>query len=546
MTWKFSTKLITSVAVILITMMMLSLLSISRVDHIKTTLAVINDFNNVKARYAVNFRGSVHDRAIILRDLLLIEDDRALPPELESIATLAKAYAQSAQKLDALFAAHPEVSAQERDALAHIKAVEARTLPLAEKVIELRINGAHEQAVKLLLEQARPAFIDWLASINALIDMEERMSHAATADARAVADNFALQLLLMTLLAIAVGVFATWLLSRSTLAPLRQALGLAEAVASGELVAPGGLSGNTGNDEFGRLLQALLLMQERLRQTVKEISSVSDTLTSSTEQMTQITRDSADDLSSQNTQLDQAASAITQLTGAISSVSDNASLTAESSDQASQTSQHGQERVRDTVAAIQNMEHQLQQTSQLIRTLAEESQAIGKVLDVIRMIAEQTNLLALNAAIEAARAGDAGRGFAVVADEVRALAHRTQQSTLEIEQMIGNVQHQVDEAVLSVEQCSRQGSISLEIANSAGVTLDDINSAVLAISERNRVIARAAEEQTGVAREIDRNLLQIRDLSNTSAQSAVQIESASSQLNHVTLTLGQVIARFRL
>jgi methyl-accepting chemotaxis protein len=545
MALKFGTKLVISCALILISMGGLSGLSISRVNQIKTTLAIINDFNNVKTHYAVSFRGNVHDRAIILRDLLLIEDDKGLSVEQEKITTLANAYAESAKKLDALFAEHPEITAQEREALAQIKAVEARALPLMTQVIELRLSGAHDQVATVLLGQARPVFNDWLAKINVMIDLEERMSGDATAGAREVAGNFVLQLLLMTLAIMVVGIAIAWMLSRTTVRSLNQALELAEAVATGELVAPQGLVATT-NDEFGRLLQTLLIMQQRLRQTVMEISSVSTTLEGSVGQMAQITHHSARDLNRQNAEIDQAASAITQLTSAISVVSDGASSTAESSDKASRSSEQGRDRVRDTVIAIQRMENELQQASALIRTLAAESQAIGKVLDVIRMIAEQTNLLALNAAIEAARAGDAGRGFAVVADEVRALAYRTQQSTLEIEQMIGKVQHQVEGAVLSVEQCSRQGTVSLEIANSAGLTLDEINTAVQAISERNRVIAKSAEEQTSVAREIDRNLLRIRDLSNTSAQSASQIESASDQLYQVTTTLGQAVARFRL
>jgi len=192
------------------------------------------------------------------------------------------------------------------------------------------------------------------------------------------------------------------------------------------------------------------------------------------------------------------------------------------------------------------MSSDVQGTASLIGDLANESRDIGKVLDVIRGLADQTNLLALNAAIEAARAGEAGRGFAVVADEVRALAHRTQQSTSEIERMIGSIQSGTEHAVDSMRNSTERAESTLSIARGAGQSLDTINSAISEINERNLVIASAAEEQAQVAREVDRNLVNIRDLSVQSTTGANQTQAASSELSRLAVDLSNLVTRFKL
>jgi methyl-accepting chemotaxis protein len=225
-------------------------------------------------------------------------------------------------------------------------------------------------------------------------------------------------------------------------------------------------------------------------------------------------------------------------------VARNAMNAADESNESSRLAHDGREKVKHTVSALRSMSEESSRTSALIIGLAEQSQDIGKVLDVIRAIAEQTNLLALNAAIEAARAGEAGRGFAVVADEVRALAHRTQVSTREIEQMIGKVQGGTSAAVDSIKGSVEHASKTLTVAEQAGESLEQIYQKTVQIGERNLVIASASEEQATVAREVDRNIINISDLSAQSTVGANQTSAATNELARLAIDLNTLVSRF--
>ncbi|GLX89343.1 methyl-accepting chemotaxis protein [Pseudomonas weihenstephanensis] len=347
----------------------------------------------------------------------------------------------------------------------------------------------------------------------------------------------------LLLLATALTVLCALLLTRSITQPIAQALEAAEAIAEGNLTRPIKVD---GSDEAGRLLQAMAKMQSKLRDTLQRISGSATQLASAAEELNCVTEESAKGLTQQNNEIEQAATAVNEMTSAVEEVARNAVSTSEASKSATASAGDGRDLVLETVSAIERMSGDVQSTATLIGNLAAESRDIGKVLDVIRGLADQTNLLALNAAIEAARAGEAGRGFAVVADEVRALAHRTQQSTSEIERMIGSIQGGTEHAVDSMRNSTERAESTLNIAKGAGLALETINTAIVEINERNLVIASAAEEQAQVAREVDRNLVNIRDLSVQSATGASQTSSASNELSRLAVDLNSMVSRFSL
>ncbi|MBI6561497.1 methyl-accepting chemotaxis protein [Pseudomonas syringae] len=337
-------------------------------------------------------------------------------------------------------------------------------------------------------------------------------------------------------------VFA-WMLIKSITTPIATALLAAETIAQGNLTKPISID---GSDEAGRLLLAMKTMQDKLRDTLQGISGSATQLASAAEELNAVTDESARGLVQQNDEIEQAATAVNQMTSAVEEVARNATSTSQASRSAATSAGDGRDLVQETVSAIERMSGDVQGTAELIISLANESRDIGKVLDVIRGLADQTNLLALNAAIEAARVGEAGRGFAVVADEVRALAHRTQQSTSEIERMISSIQTGTEQAVSSMRNSTERAESTLNIAKGAGQALNTINSAVEEINERNMVIASAAEEQAQVAREVDRNLVNIRDLSAQSTNGANQTSAASTELSRLAIDLNGMVARFAL
>jgi methyl-accepting chemotaxis protein len=409
-----------------------------------------------------------------------------------------------------------------------------KTLTLANKVDELQ-NVLNVETL---------ANSDQMNAVLAkLVDINTEQLDKANADAAAQYDSaFSLVIGLLIAATVLTTLFA-WLLINSITRPIAAALTAAEHIAEGNLTRPITVD---GTDEAGRLLAAMQTMQNKLRDTLHRISGSATQLASAAEELNAVTDESARGLSQQNDEIEQAATAVNEMTSAVEEVARNATSTSEASKAATASAGDGRDLVMETVGAIERMSSDVQSTAELIGNLANESRDIGKVLDVIRGLADQTNLLALNAAIEAARAGEAGRGFAVVADEVRALAHRTQQSTSEIERMIGSIQGGTEHAVNSMRNSTERAESTLNIAKGAGLALDTINSAVEEINERNLVIASAAEEQAQVAREVDRNLVNIRDLSAQSTTGANQTTAASTELSRLAVDLNTMVSRFSL
>ncbi|PCC97470.1 methyl-accepting chemotaxis protein [Halopseudomonas pelagia] len=435
------------------------------------------------------------------------------------------------------------VHEQERQAFASFTRQRGEYMQVQSRVARFALGGQDDQALELISEQLNPLADAMVQSLQALERINLEGAAQAGEASRASYASAQQMVIIFIILAALLTVFLAWILTNSIVRPIRQAVEVTERVATGDLTQQ---ITATGKDEPARLLRALAKMQEQLRSTLQGIASSSTQLASAAEELNAVTEDATRGLQRQDDEIQQAATAVNEMSAAVDEVASNAVSTSEQSRATSDTAIEGQQQVVRTVASIDKLSGTIQATATEVQELAEKAQNISRVLDVIRAIAEQTNLLALNAAIEAARAGEQGRGFAVVADEVRALAHRTQQSTSEIEEMIGTIQQGTERSVEAMNMSKTMAGSTLEQADAAGKALEVITAAILQINERNLVIASAAEEQAQVAREVDRNLVNIRDLSTQSAAGAEQTSSSSRELSRLAVDLNDLVNRFKL
>jgi methyl-accepting chemotaxis protein len=474
-----------------------------------TNLRTAQDADSIAAaqKRITQGRGDLEADTQKLKPLLLTERGQAAYSDMESHM---RAYlAVHSRYLDAV--------AQKRDDL-----ISSLTAP----------SGEQTQAANALAKD--------IATITHLADLKSAESDVRADDTYAQTRNVTIAAIIIALAA-TLGLAA--LFTRSLVAPIAKALAVAEQIAANDLSKPIDVE---GRDEPGRLLVALSVMQQNLRRTLGELGDSSNQLASTSEEMTAVTEDSLRGVQRQNDEINQAATAINQMSAAVEEVARNAAAASTAARDSSQSAENGRQRVGETVNVINELHAAVGATAVEIDGLAVQVQGISGVLDVIRGIAEQTNLLALNAAIEAARAGEAGRGFAVVADEVRALAHRTQQSTAEIEKMVDSIQGGASKAVTAMGHSSERARASLDVAEAAGRALAEITQAIVQINERNVSIATATEEQAQVAREVDRNLTSIRDLSIQTSAGANQTSAASGELSQLAVALNQVVLRFKV
>ncbi|AZC17186.1 methyl-accepting chemotaxis protein [Pseudomonas sp. CMR5c] len=474
-------------------------------------------------------------RALTLR-LLINRDPQAIAQNEAKINDIKKGLGIAQGRYESLI-----VLPQERVLFDRFKSIEKQYLERQAQVMQYSSQNQVEAAAKVVNGEMNQLADEMAATLHDLIDLNKQSATQATDLAQEVFSKSRIWVVVMIVAAALVTVGLALLLTRSIVLPLAQSLSVAEVVAGGDLTGDIRVS---GKDEPARLLHALKAMQHSLRETIKRISDSSSQLASASEELSSVTEDATRGLYQQNQEIEQAATAVNQMTAAVEEVASNAVATSQASRESDRIAKHGREQVQQTVLSIESLAEDVTANANQVEDLAQKVYGISKVLEVIRAIAEQTNLLALNAAIEAARAGDAGRGFAVVADEVRALAHRTQQSTQEIEQMIGGIQQGTDLAVNSMQQSNSRARSTLEVAKAAGQALEEIASAFTEINERNTVIASASEQQAAVAREVDRNLMNIRDLAHQTSAGANQTSAASQELSRLAVDLNAMVARF--
>ncbi|GAB0063485.1 methyl-accepting chemotaxis protein [Pseudomonas syringae] len=414
---------------------------------------------------------------------------------------------------------------------------------LIEQAKGTALSGDIAGARAIIDGDVRSGYLKVMDQLTTIVNSNSRQAGEAAVASDQTQDaaqrNLYIGIGLSFLAAFVMGLF----ISRAISTPINTAVTNARRIASGDLTLP---IASQYHDEAGMMLVALSDMQDNLKSTIGQISSAADQLASAAEELNAVTEESSRGLIRQNDEIQQAATAVNEMTAAVEEVARNAMSTSEASRQTSTDAAAGRDQARDAVNAINTVSAEISSSTTMVEELAGRVREIGQVLDVIRGIAEQTNLLALNAAIEAARAGEQGRGFAVVADEVRALAARTQASTGEIETMIGSVQASADQAVRAMGNSRTLASNTQTLAQATGQSLERIAQSVAEINDRNLLIATASEEQSHVAREVDRNLVNIQDLSTQTAAGAHQTSASSQELSRLAISFNNLVGKFKV
>ncbi|PLZ01468.1 chemotaxis protein [Burkholderia sp. WAC0059] len=501
-------RLILGFGIVLAALVALTAIAIARVETVRARLDDVIDVNGVKERYAINFRGSVHDRSIAIRDVVLV-DPQELPGVIGHIRSLADMYDENDRQLSALYAGRTDTTPQEQAIYARVNAARERSMPLIGQVIALQQAGDTQGARRALLDDARPALVEWLAAVNALIDFQEHASEQEAAEARRISTDFKLLMSMLTVAACAVGALVVYLLVRYVTRALGaepdEVVAVAESIRTGNLAMPIRLRpGDTSS-----VMAAMARMQQRLAEIVTQMRDAAQSVATTTGQIALGNADLSLRTERQASALEQASGALEEFDASVAANAQSAGSADALAKQASAASAQGGDAVARVVGTM--------------RAIGESSTRIKDIIAVIDSIAFQTNLLSLNAAVEAARAGTQGRGFAVVAGEVRVLAQRSASAAKEIRELIGTSNARVDEGAVQVDATG--ATISNVVEASRRVT--DI---MEAIHEACRAQARQIGEVRDVIGTLERNTQQNVALVQQSASAAQSLQDRARGL----------------
>jgi methyl-accepting chemotaxis protein len=488
-----------------------------KVQAINTALKANSEEHAAIQRYAINFRGSAHDRAIAVRDVVLSGSAADVAEELATIDQLARFYADSAGPLEQLLQSSADAE-QLRSLYGAIQTIEGQAVATTRQVVERVRAGDREAAQALLWNDAKPQYVSWLGAINKLIDFEESRLQAQNAVAMGEAERFLTLMLAALGVALLCGLALAWSIPRSIVRQLGaepDELGqVAQRVAAGDLSPVSG----SATAPARSVLASLGAMQASLAHVVGQVRQASDAIATGSSEIASGNADLSQRTERQASNVQQAAASMAQMNTTVQGNADTARQATQLAGSASTAAEKGGQVVGQVVATMDD--------------ISASSRKINDIIGVIDGIAFQTNILALNAAVEAARAGEQGRGFAVVAAEVRNLAQRSAEAAKEIKGLIGA-------SVDKVEAGTR-------LVGEAGTAMDEIVSQVRRVSGLISEISASTIEQTdGIGQVSDA----VTHLDQSTQQNAALVEesaAAAASLEQQAGRLAEVVKTFRL
>ncbi|MCC6069970.1 methyl-accepting chemotaxis protein [Massilia sp. GCM10020059] len=513
---KVGTRLALGFALVLFFLVAVTIVGIFRMSEIQDRLDRVVSVNNVVSRLVIDMRNNVGDRISSLKVLTLMTDPADMEPEMNQIKARADKYAEAQKKLSDVFAR--EGSAEEKALLVQIKENEALAQAAIAKASALWLGNDAESATRVLIKEIRPPQKKWMEALDKLASLEEKMSAQAQAEAESGFNAARNMMIILGLVAGALGVMAAWVITRGLLKQLGGEPDYTAKIASS--IAAGDLSIRIDTEQAaqGSLLMEVREMRNSLKGIVGQVRGGTETIGTASREIAAGNIDLSSRTEMQASALEKTASAMEELTSTVKQNADNAREANALAATASDVARKG----GDVVA-------------QVVDTMGSINTSANKIVDIIGVIdgiAFQTNILALNAAVEAARAGEQGRGFAVVASEVRNLAQRSAAAAKEIKTLIGD----------SVEKVER-GS---KLVGQAGVTMDEVVASVKRVTDIMSEIANASQEQSAGIEQVNLSIIEMDSMTQQNAALVEEAAAAAQSLQDQAGELARVVSIFKL
>jgi len=534
-----------SFGVILVFMICLILIGLNAMSVINKEMEMIVKLENVRGDLGHGMIDNARETSIDLRNLFIFQTNKESEAQIKviqnNLATARASYLDKASKLKAMLLSTEDTLTKQ---FAKVKTSRELAWQHQDEVIRLLLSGKTSESTRLLVEKSYPSTQLWVTNINDMIAMEDVSTLHRFEAAQKLYSNVRTTLIVLGIIAFLLALLISVLLTLSVVNPLKVSVLAAERIASNDLSVK--LSSDDRKDEVGSLFRAFREMVDNLRRNVQEMNEGVSLLGSSASQILAATTQVAAGTAETSTAISETTTTVEEVQQASKQSALKAKNVADSAQRVVQVSQNGQKAVEETVKSMNRISEQMDLIAQTVVKLSEQSQSIGGIIASVTDIADQSNLLAVNAAIEAANAGEHGKGFAVVAQEIKNLAGQSKQSTMQVRNILNDIQKATSAAVMATEQGSKAVESGVTQSLQAGEAIrilgDSSNEAFQAATQ---IVASSQQQVIGMD-QIGMAMQNINQAGTETAVSMIQSEKSARNMHELGQKLKAMVERFKL